>query len=114
MHHQHSPSVTVAELKKSLMGLRADSVIVFRCRSSEDKQLAFSRYESKEDNLWTIELTEIKRERPGSSVGAPLKVEQVLVTLSSLPDELKLQFVTPSSGRTKPVAVERAVLIELE
>ena len=112
MHQQHSPSVTVAELKKSLMGLRADSVIVFRCRSSEDKQLAFSRYESRDENLWTIELTEIKREQRG--VGAPLKVEQVLVTLSSLPDELKLQFVTPSSGRTKPVAVERAVLIELE
>lgn len=113
MQQQPSPSLTVAELKRSLMGIRADSVIVFRCRSSEDKQLVFSRYESGED-LWTIELTEIDREQHGSSVRAPLKVGQVLVTLSSLPDELKLQFVTPSSGRTKPVAVERAVLIELE
>ena len=96
------------------MGLRADSVIVFRCRSTEDKQLVFSRYESKGENLWTIELREIEREQRGSSVGAPLKVGQVLVTLSCLPDDFKPQFVTPSSGPTKPIAVERAVLIELE
>ena len=63
MQQQYSPSVTVAELRRSLMGLRADSVIVFRCRSSEDKQLVFSRYESRGENLWTIELTEIEREQ---------------------------------------------------
>jgi hypothetical protein len=95
MQQQYLSSVTVAELKKSLVGLRADSVIVFRCRSSEDKQLVFSRYESRGENLWIIELTEIEREQRGSSVGVPLKVGQVLVTLSSLPDELELQFVSP-------------------